>query len=380
MIQGFLLPKVPAHVRDDFARLTARHMRGQATLMFTGFIASLPFVILSAPAGAGKFVTYGLPAAVLALCVFGLIFLREHIDQDTPLNEVQRLVAHGWKVSTFIAALGSLWCLTAWFSAPPEQKIYFPATLALGALTMGYCLSAIRAAAIGTLAVTILPISLTLLLAGNRMDMLLAPMLLIAMSFQLVMLGRQQKLLIELVVERQRSRELARTDPLTGIPNRRALMEDFANFAKAGETVRLMVVDIDRFKSINDRFGHDVGDTILQAFSTILARHARGSIVLARLGGEEFAILGSCTVLDPAIALQVLGEIRNAMMPHDEQVTASIGVAQAHVTSEADWNGLYSRADRALYAAKRDGRNRVASGDDLGPAGTTAVREDRRVG
>ncbi|QKG71755.1 GGDEF domain-containing protein [Erythrobacter mangrovi] len=363
ILEGLASPQVPAHLRDDFVRLTARHLRGQASLMFIGYLLSLPFVVLAAPRGASDLVAWGLPGLVLVLSLTGLWLLRQRVEAETPLIVARRVLNHGWKVSTFIAAIGSVWGLASWAAAPPEVRIYYPAIMSLGTLSMGYCLGTVRTATVGALAVTLLPVIAALLLFGTALDALFAAMLVIAGGFLLLMMGRQQRLMLELVEERQRSRAMALTDPLTGIGNRRALLEAFAKLSERRETARLMVIDIDNFKAINDRFGHAIGDTVLEAFATILSRHARGSIHVARLGGEEFALLGPSSVLDPALALQLLAEIRNAMMPHDEQLTASIGVAELRLRSSEDWNRLYSSADRALYAAKRDGRNRVVSGE-----------------
>ena len=126
----------------------------------------------------------------------------------------------------------------------------------------------------------------------------------------------------------------------------------------------LEVIDIDRFKEINDRHGHDVGDDVLRAFAQLLRIHARGEICAARLGGEEFALLAPVEALDTAIALQLLVEIRGAYMPHGEAVTASIGVAEGSASELADWTVLYGQADRALYRAKNEGRNRAMSSND----------------
>ena len=129
-----------------------------------------------------------------------------------------------------------------------------------------------------------------------------------------------------------------------------------------------MVVDIERLKNIRERCGKGMGDDVVGAFADLLAIHAGGEICAARLGGEEFALLASADTLDPAIALQVLGEIRGAYMPHGEQITASIGVADAVVAGPEDWTALYGEADRALYRAKNEGRNRVMSFDAEAPS------------
>ncbi|HBM72974.1 MAG TPA: hypothetical protein DD436_10190, partial [Erythrobacter sp.] len=175
------------------------------------------------------------------------------------------------------------------------------------------------------LLVTLGPVACVLAGTGATMDRVLAVSILIAVGFQMVMMVRHQQLLVSLVEERHKSGELARRDPLTGLANRRALIEQFEGFADSGASLRLMVIDIDRFKRINDRFGHDMGDRVLQTIATVLLSHARGDICAARLGGEEFAMLSRSDALDPALALQLLREIRTSEMPHGEAVTASIG-------------------------------------------------------
>ena len=159
----------------------------------------------------------------------------------------------------------------------------------------------------------------------------------------------------------QNTQAQALSDPLTGLPNRRAMDRWFDELAaaEADEPAVVAVIDIDHFKTFNDRFGHDMGDRVLQTIATVLLSHARGDICAARLGGEEFAMLSRSDALDPALALQLLREIRTSEMPHGEAVTASIGVADAVVTQAEDWTALYGQADRALYRAKDEGRDRV---------------------
>ncbi|MBX7481084.1 GGDEF domain-containing protein [Qipengyuania qiaonensis] len=378
ILAGLLGPDIPAHLRDDFITLAACHMRGQALLVFAGFILSLPLVVLGASPETAPSIAFGLPVIILILAVTGLIVLRKPLDLAAGVTEARRVIASVWRLCLLIAIIGSIWCLGSWASAPAESKLYYPAIMALGALTLAYCLTAVRSVALTTLLITMVPIAIALASTGEVMNLVLAGSQIIAVGFQVFLINRHQNLLFAMTQQQHESAQQARRDPLTDLANRRALMEHFKAHAALGSHIRLMVVDIDRFKAINDRHGHDVGDEVLCAFAELLRIHVRGGICAARLGGEEFALLATAEALDPAIALQLLGEIRGAYMPHGEQITASIGVADGIVTDPADWNGLYGKADRALYRAKNDGRNRVRSHKAEGEADRVGDREPAR--
>ena len=155
----------------------------------------------------------------------------------------------------------------------------------------------------------------------------------------------------------------ARTDDLTGLANRRALDEEVAHaFARARRTQRpfaVVMVDIDRFKFINDTHGHGVGDTTLAAFSARLAGVLREPDRAFRYGGEEFCLLLADTDLAGAHTLAERAR-RHILKPFDgtmRELTASLGVSAWQPEDSADT--LLHRADRALYAAKSNGRNRV---------------------
>nr|WP_240956476.1 diguanylate cyclase [Wenzhouxiangella sp. XN79A] len=169
-----------------------------------------------------------------------------------------------------------------------------------------------------------------------------------------------------LLWSRHRFREHARTDALTGVANRRYAMERaerlFAQSVDSGDEFALLLLDLDHFKSINDRHGHDAGDRVLQGVVRAFLQALPGDAVLGRLGGEEFliALPGS----DRARALAQAERVRRAVAdrPIDAGVsevalTVSIGVA-ARGAATASLNALYRRADQALYAAKHDGRDR----------------------
>ncbi len=164
-----------------------------------------------------------------------------------------------------------------------------------------------------------------------------------------------------LSVERDTAREqeiaarlLADTDPLTGLLNRRAFLTHA--IGRPGDQM-LLIADVDHFKRVNEKIGHDGGDEVLRVVARALRNAVPPDALVARIGGEEFAIL-----LDAANAVApdaVLDRLRRQRMPFDIPVTASIGACTGPLLYEKDWKTLYNCADRALFAAKAAGRDRA---------------------
>ncbi len=162
-------------------------------------------------------------------------------------------------------------------------------------------------------------------------------------------------------------RELAATDPLTGIANRRAFMtsaeKELARSNRSGQPVSILYLDLDHFKNVNDRYGHAVGDEVLVRSAAAVREELRAIDVFARIGGEEFAILLPDTPARGALALAERIRARIEALEWLEgrlEITTSVGVAQR--TSGETLDQLLPRADRALYRAKQGGRNRVEQG------------------
>jgi diguanylate cyclase (GGDEF)-like protein len=163
----------------------------------------------------------------------------------------------------------------------------------------------------------------------------------------------------------------ASVDPLTGMFNRRGFAEACARViereANAGRPVSVMILDIDHFKSINDRFGHPAGDEILKLFSTVMVNNLRISDLSGRIGGEEFAALLPCPLEEGVLVAERVREAFEASGIVVEEgaveTTVSIGLAGGPAGTELEV--LLAAADTALYQAKRGGRNRVEAAEEL---------------
>jgi diguanylate cyclase (GGDEF)-like protein/putative nucleotidyltransferase with HDIG domain len=190
--------------------------------------------------------------------------------------------------------------------------------------------------------------------------------------------------------ERARLADNASRDALTGVPNRRLFIDTLARetaFARRTSwPLSLIMVDLDHFKSLNDEFGHKAGDVALRRTADRLGSLVRRSDTVARLGGEEFAVILPGARLDQAtrIAQQLRDGLRSDPFSFDGNtitVTASFGVAELHECRLTDSESLIRHADAAMYDAKRNGRDRVvAAPPDQTPSmsAETEAESDRR--
>lgn len=170
----------------------------------------------------------------------------------------------------------------------------------------------------------------------------------------------------ELRRKNQELQQLSNTDPLTGLNNRRHFMDLFQRelerAVRYGDPLSFVMIDIDYFKRVNDRFGHQTGDEVLRHVASILQRGLRTGDILGRYGGEEFALLLPQTSLDGAFAAAERYRKLVEASPSDRsgtRVTISLGVSWNRVPGISSVDDLIRTADAALYEAKSQGRNRT---------------------
>jgi diguanylate cyclase (GGDEF)-like protein len=164
-----------------------------------------------------------------------------------------------------------------------------------------------------------------------------------------------------------RHRTAAMVDPLTGIANRRAFLQDVGALAKRHmdnpRPAAVLLIDLDHFKSINDRFGHAIGDRTLELFAETAQKNLRASDLLGRLGGEEFAAVLYDTSEEQALQMAerlrvAFEQITQNVEGHAVCATMSVGLVHCQAPM-LDVPSLLAQADQALYFAKERGRNRV---------------------
>ena len=201
----------------------------------------------------------------------------------------------------------------------------------------------------------------------------------IVLSFSMAVTWLVSAWLVFAVTEQSRRlRDMAITDPLTGAYNRRYLEEKARSAIDSWQRYRrcaaMLLIDIDFFKRINDKYGHSMGDTAIKQLVAVISGRIRTVDTLCRFGGEEFVVLLQETGIESAVrvAEELRALVETSRILPEGNMTISIGVAE--VVAAADLDHWFRLADSALYLAKSNGRNRVEIAKDVLPAREARTR------
>lgn len=393
-----LWPPVPAAIADDLALVRVARLQVLVPILYVTMIAVIVTAmiatagdapVLSAGGEAPWIVRYGMPLTAVGIAAVRMLHWLRRRGTAMTAAAAHRLVNRMFLLAVPIAALCSVWAASSWWLSVPGQRSYYPMFVVMGTLTTAFCLASVRSATLAILAAGIGPVVALLLIAGNWMDMIAVAITLLAAAFLTRLILDQHDQQVEMLTLRRRLQRQAMTDPLTGLANRRALHSAAEEIFAAGGTgsdggAGLILIDLDGFKPVNDRHGHAAGDLLLIAIGGRLHAQAGDGATVARIGGDEFAILlppCNATSLD-ARASALLATLA-APFPIDGQpirIGASAGMAQAPDDGVSLLELLRS-ADAALYAAKppRDAPVPAASVSALPPpyAGATRSRRSR---
>lgn len=362
-----VMPPIPEAIRDQFTLLRARRVETQTNVMYMMLLATTPTAAWAGAADLHWGVKYGMPALLAVLCVLGLVENAISRRRHLSLRRAQLIVKKTASVSGWVGVMCSTWAVLNWIASPPEAHAAFAMIIAMGALATAYCLSAIRFAAILNLVIGVVPISALMLASGRPAEVAAATSLVLATLILVRFILQGHAMLVDLLQLQHQTRDLAHTDPLTGLANRRALDERIADLLRKGEDAppfKLVLLDLDGFKPVNDRHGHAFGDRLLCSVADRLREVVGDDGLVVRQGGDEFAVL--IPPHSPLMQFPLADRLLIALVrPHQIEgvavtVGASAGVAQWPANG-TNADALFDYADRALYQAKAEARGqRVA--------------------
>jgi diguanylate cyclase (GGDEF)-like protein len=353
-------------------------------------VAALALFGATAPAGS---LFNALPAALIAVSLFRLVSwfqARANVEFEA-LDHVRRKVR---AAGIFGPTLTFAFALTAAISTWQDGVVEFALALITVWVIAAVCAMCLASEARAIIIAATAPLIVAFLARGAELTFVLAPLVAIVSCFVIRMLHENFRMFAEivrsrfLIAESQRAAEEARqaamtvalTDELTGLPNRRCfqnlLADRIRTATETGESFALGLIDLDRFKPINDVHGHAAGDEILRQVAERLRKAMVGRGSAARLGGDEFAILcDGIGARDEAVALgqeiQAIFATPLAVQPLGLRLTCACGFA-LFPSCAAEPSELVRLADAALYRAKASGPGGAAVFDTR--AGRTAVR------
>ena len=214
------------------------------------------------------------------------------------------------------------------------------------------------------------PVIVALLLDGGRLERVMAALVLLFSLLMLVSVNRLTNIFLDGLDVRFKMQALSRIDALTGLQNRRCFDESFSDTwhqsVRAGQSLGLLLLDVDFFKQYNDHSGHLRGDEALRQLATVMRKVAsRSTDSCARIGGEEFAVIVPATDLQGArlVAGQIIEQLAAERIVHSGSpfgvLTVSIGVKVGVLSRHDTRESFMGAADQALYRAKAAGRNRI---------------------
>ncbi|MEO1046475.1 MAG: GGDEF domain-containing protein [Pseudomonadota bacterium] len=344
---------------DDLAIIQARRIIYHCRWLHLALFCGVPAAIYGGSPDSGLFIRIILPTIIGAAFILGFLSLTMARKKRLHPKNSRRLVREAGIGCCIVALLCSIWCVFSWLSAPAEMKSHYPLIMAMGSLGTTFCMSNMRAAAISNAAIGLVPISFLLFFSGQPVDIAAGISMLVASAFLLRMILEQHHQLVDLLLLQKQLHDLAVTDPLTGLLNRRGLDESLeVAMAPHRDRVRpfsIALLDLDGFKPINDCHGHGIGDMVLQAVGQRLRAAAGDKARVVRMGGDEFAVLipHESDIAPDAVGTHMLAALAAPFRIADLNLAigASIGVAQWPRDGDNP-EQLFDTADNALYSAK----------------------------
>lgn len=368
-LRAWLNPPVPAHISAALQQAQFDSVRKQVPMLLA--VAALNTAIIMSvcahenlPPSHYMWMTGLIGYCVIRICIW-VHRLRKPIDP----RDIPRLLRINVAASLIMMTGLGIATTYTFIAGTFQSMLLIPMSLGFGATSIAHCLYTLRPAAIGTILIGLFPSSTAMIIMGPFEAQMLGVAMISVGILMVRFVSEQYRQLITSLLLAAENQQLALTDPLTGLGNRRAMMAALDTELAAGTRFAVALIDLDGFKQVNDSLGHQAGDQLLVEVANRLSGHIAQGDAVGRLGGDEFLILfrnvagkDDCDAR-AATMLAALGQpVTYAGKP--VKFGASLGFAICGIDA-SDGEALLQHADRALYAAKR---GEAAFADQRAPA------------
>ncbi len=343
---------------DALAKLQYAQLRENIPVIYIAVAAITVGAALANESMTAPLIQQAVPIILLLVSAIQIFRWRKRPADAESVSYAKGQLTRTTILATVMMGVGSIWSVLSFLDAAEGRMPMAPVFMFFGAFAIANCIASVPRAAFALLAIGLIPLSVSMIMVGDPGFTVMAISVLLVGILQARLVLQRFGDMAQTLVLRDELESLARTDPLTGLLNRRALAARLSERFAEPRTVPFVVamLDLDRFKPVNDEYGHAVGDALLCALAARLTSSLREGDLVARLGGDEFALIFDApreidAVASRVAALSVALSRPYRLAGHDIRVTASIGAA----VFPHDGNtmaSLFEAADAALYREK----------------------------
>jgi diguanylate cyclase len=361
LINALLFPAVPTHIQAAFERAQLTRVLRHIPMIYAVGILNLSIVITVCVHYDFPFSSYAWMGVIVCFATFRMIVWMRRSKIDPEILNARKVIRSMTLIAIGVMGAMSAWTSWSFLSGLFGPAILTPISLTFGATCIAHCLAPLRTAAVGTLAVGVIPIASVMTLTGNFEARLLGICIIsIAALMIRFVIEQYEQMVVSLLLEQQ-IRDLANTDSLTGLSNRRAIMEALEVELASGKPFGVALLDLDGFKEVNDELGHHAGDELLRHVASRLSAAAGPADTVGRLGGDEFIVMFRNILSEEEISARTTALLAGLCKPAivaDTQVPIAASLGHALFPNDgASVADILIVADRALYVAKKSGND-----------------------
>lgn len=354
-------PSVPRSILAPLHAAQLENVRTQVPMLLA--VAALNTCIVMAVCWSNglPFSNYAWMSGLILYCFARMTVWKRLLEKPIPLAKVPVIIKANVGLSVGMMGFLGIAASITYIAGTFAYETLIPVSLAFGATAIAHCLYTLRPAAIGVLVIGITPVALSMIFAGEFNAKMLGVSMLSVEALMIRFVAAQNDRLIEGLFLEQQIRELADTDPLTSLPNRRAIMASIEAELDCGADQKasfgIALLDLDGFKQVNDSLGHQAGDLMLLGVGGRLSDAAEQNDSVGRLGGDEFIVLFRNVEDKAELSARTTAILAALCRPIDLDgtrlpVAASLGYALYPEDGETVREVMHV-ADAALYAEKR---------------------------